>query len=182
MMMPASRWNFINFQTPSYSALMMEFTTPPSYGSTTVNVGCITKDDEIVYAGATNTATHTETLQDEESDWPEPTAIRWVWEGKAADGKDFHAEVDAPLGQRLDRIDVMAEVPGFFKAIAGSVAGTRPYIYQVYQQQQQQQTHSDDADCGHQYSPKEKLPLKLKIGDTESQEEGWMFSEATFIS
>ena len=31
---------------------MMEFTTPPSYGSTVVNVGGIAKDGEIVWAGA----------------------------------------------------------------------------------------------------------------------------------
>jgi hypothetical protein len=33
-----------------------------------------------------------------------------------------------------------------------------------------------------QYSPQEKLSLKLKIGDEEVSEEGSMFSEATFIS
>lgn len=33
-----------------------------------------------------------------------------------------------------------------------------------------------------QYSPQEKLTLKLKIGDNEITEEGTMFSEATFIS
>lgn len=33
-----------------------------------------------------------------------------------------------------------------------------------------------------QYSPQDKLTLKLKIGDTEVAEEGSMFSEASFIS
>jgi hypothetical protein len=110
---------------------MMEYTTPPSYGSTVVNVGGIVKDGEIVYAGSTNTATHTESAQDPESDWPEPKSIKWAWEGKTQDGKDVQAELHGPLGNRLDRIDVMAEVPGFIKTIAGSVAGTRPYIFQV---------------------------------------------------
>lgn len=110
---------------------MMEYTTPPSYGSTVVNVGGIVKDDEIIYAGVTNTATHTETTQDEESEWPEPKSIKWVWDGKSTDEKGFHAELDGSLDKRLDRIDVMAEVPGFIKTIAGSVAGTRPYIFQV---------------------------------------------------
>lgn len=123
----------MNFQTPSYSAIMMEYTTPPSYGSTRVNVGGILKDGEIIYAGSTNTATHTATTQDTESDWPEPTAIKWEWTGNSADGKEVTAEVDGPLGGRLDRVDVMAHVPGFIKSIAGSVAGTRPYIYQVCQ-------------------------------------------------
>ena len=127
----AARWNFVNFQTPTYTAVMMEFTTPPSYGSTVVNVGGIVKDGEIVYAGVTNSATHTETAQDQDSDWPEPKSIKWVWDGKSQDDKAVHAEVDGALGRRLDRIDVMAEVPGFIKTIAGSVAGTRPYIFQV---------------------------------------------------
>ncbi|KAJ5120618.1 Histone H4 [Penicillium bovifimosum] len=158
----AARWNFINFQTPTYSAIMMEFTTPPSYGSTKVNVGGIVKDGEIIYAGATNTVAHTATGQDEGSDWPAPQAIKWEWTGKTSDSKELSAVVEGPLGPRLDRIDVMAEVPGFIKSIAGSVAGTRPYIFQ--------------------YSPQEKLSLKLKIGDEEITEEGTMFSESTFIS
>ncbi|GAB1214517.1 hypothetical protein ATERTT37_003681 [Aspergillus terreus] len=148
--------------TPTYTAVMMEYTTPPSYGSTVVNVGGIVKDGEIVYAGSTNTATHTESAQDPESDWPEPKSIKWAWEGKTQDGKDVQAELHGPLGNRLDRIDVMAEVPGFIKTIAGSVAGTRPYIFQ--------------------FAPQEKLSLKVKIGDEEISEEGSMFSEATFIS
>lgn len=110
---------------------MMEFTTPPSYGSTKVNVGGILKDGEIVYAGATNSVTHTGSAQDPESDWPEPTSIKWEWTGKSADGQDVSAVVEGPLGKRLDRVDVMGEVPGFIKTIAGSVAGTRPYIFQV---------------------------------------------------
>ncbi|KAG2416476.1 survival factor 1 [Aspergillus terreus] len=158
----AARWNFVNFQTPTYTAVMMEYTTPPSYGSTVVNVGGIVKDGEIVYAGSTNTATHTESAQDPESDWPEPKSIKWAWEGKTQDGKNVQAELHGPLGNRLDRIDVMAEVPGFIKTIAGSVAGTRPYIFQ--------------------FAPQEKLSLKVKIGDEEISEEGSMFSEATFIS
>ncbi|KAJ5897866.1 Histone H4 [Penicillium tannophilum] len=158
----AARWNFINFQTPTYSAVMMEFTTPPSYGSTKVNVGAILKDDEIVYAGATNTVTHTSSTTDETSGWPEPTSIKWEWTGKTADGQDVSAEVDGSLGKRLDRVDVMGEVPGFIKTIAGSVAGTKPYIFQ--------------------FSPAEKLSLKLKVGETETTEEGYMFSESTFIS
>lgn len=110
---------------------MMEYTTPPSYGSTKVNIGAILKDDEIVYAGVDNKATHTASETDPDSDWPEPTSIKWEWAGKTADGQDVSAEVDGPLGKRLDRIDVMGEVPGFIKTIAGSVAGTRPYIFQV---------------------------------------------------
>ena len=54
----------------------------------------------------------------------------------------------------------MAEVPKFVKQIVASAAGTRPYIYQ--------------------FTP--KLKLSLKIGNEQIEEEGALFTEATFIS
>lgn len=154
-----ARWNFVDFQGPNYSGLMMEFTTPPSYGSTVVNVGSITKDGEIIYAGCSNQAIHKAIKQDDENDWPEPTEVKWVWVGKTKDSKDFGAVIEGPLGDRVDRVDVMAEVPGFVKKIVAGAAGTKPYIYQ--------------------YTP--KATLKIKIGDEEILEDGQVFTEATFI-
>ena len=127
----AGKWTFCDFQGPNYSAVMMEFTTPPSYGSTVVNVGGIVKDDEIIYAGATNTVTHTKIKQDSENDWPEPEEIKFEWKGMTEDGKAVEAVLAGPLDARLDRVDVMAEVPGFVKTIVSAAAGTKPYIYQV---------------------------------------------------
>jgi hypothetical protein len=127
----AAKWNFVDFQGPKYSAIMMEYTTPPSYGSTVVNVGGIVKDDEIITAGASNSATHTSVKEDIANDWPEPTNVRFVWSGKTKDGKAVEAVIEGPLGERLDKIDVMAEVPGFVKKIVAGTVGTKPYIYQV---------------------------------------------------
>ncbi|EGD90120.1 hypothetical protein H112_02593 [Trichophyton rubrum D6] len=159
----AARWNFVDFQSPTFSASMMEYTTPPSYGSTVVNVGGVAKDGEIIYAGAPNSITHTEATQDSENDWPEPTALKITWSGKTANGKLFEAIIEGSLGQRMDRIDVMAEVPGLIKSLVGSVAGTRPYVYQ--------------------FIPPHKLPIKIKVGDGEEiTEEGTLLMEATFIS
>jgi len=127
----AAKWNYVNFQTPTYSAIMMEFTTPLSYGHTTVNVGGIVKDGEIIVAGATSTAKHLATSQDTENDWPEPTAVLFEWAGKTKDGQDISAEITGELGQRSDRVDVMAHIPGFVKTIVGGLTGNRPFIYQV---------------------------------------------------
>ncbi|CRG84281.1 Survival factor 1 [Talaromyces islandicus] len=158
----AARWNFISCQTPTYSSFLMEYTTPPSYGSTVVNVGGVVKDGEILYAGVNNTARNLETTIDPESKWREPKAIRFTWDGKLKDKSDFHAELETAFDKRLDRIDIMSEVPGFIKSFVGSVAGTKPYIYQ--------------------YSPQNKPTLKIKEGAKETAEQGTMFSEATFIS
>jgi hypothetical protein len=109
----------------------MEFTTPASYGDTVVTVGGIVKDSEIITASASCTATHLETTTDSDNDWPEPTAVKYTWAGKTKDGQDVDAVLEGPTGDRLDRVDIMAEVPGFIKSIIGSVAGTKPYVYQV---------------------------------------------------
>ncbi|KAF2708918.1 survival factor 1 [Pleomassaria siparia CBS 279.74] len=157
----AARWNFLNFQSPSYSALMMEFTTPASYASTVVRVGGVTSDKEILFAGTSDLEVkHTETKNDAENEWPVPTSARYSWVGKTSDGKDFSAQVTGGLGEP-DRVDVMAEVPGFVKAIVASAAGTKPYIYQFV---------------------RPKLTIEVKIGDEVKKEEGTIFAEATFIS
>lgn len=158
----AARWNFAYLQSPSYTAVMMEYTTPPSYGETVVNVGGLIKDGEIIFAGASPAlkAEHTEIKGDPENDWPEPSAVAFTWSGKTQDGKDASAEVKGPLGTRTDRVDVMGEMPKFVKQIVAGAAGTKPYIYQ--------------------YNP--KLPLKVNIGGEEKVEEGQLFMEATFIS
>lgn len=127
----AAKWNFVDFQSPTYSAIMMEYTTPPSYGSTVVNVGGIVKDGEIICAGSANSAEHTEIKDDPDNNWPEPSSVRFRWSGVTKDGRAVSAELVGSLGQRLDKVDVMAKVPGFVKSIVGGVAGTKPFIYQV---------------------------------------------------
>jgi hypothetical protein len=103
----------------------MEYTTPPSYGSTSVSVGGIATDGKLLYAGPA-AVKHTDVKGDPENDWPEPGAASYTWKG---DG--IEAEITGSLGERSDRVDVMAEVPRFVKQIVAGTVGTKPYIYQV---------------------------------------------------
>jgi hypothetical protein len=118
----------MTFQADEYSAIMMEFITPPSYGSTSVIVGGIVKDGAIVHAGATNSITHLESKDDPETYWPEPVAIEYKWESSDA---TYIAELSGPIGERTDRVDVLYHIPGIIKSLVGGVVGTRPFIYQV---------------------------------------------------
>ena len=140
----------------------MNYSTPPSYGETSVSVGAIIKGDQILFTGASpeTKVEHTEVKGDPENDWPEPSSAAFTWVGKTSDGKDAKAVLEGNLGQRTDRVDVMGEVPKFVKQIVAGAAGTKPYIYQ--------------------FTP--KLKLKLNIGGDEVEEEGQLFMEATFIS
>jgi hypothetical protein len=156
----AARWNFVNFQSPSYSAILMEFTTPSSYGSTVVRVSGIATDGQLLIAGTDGDVKHTASKKDSDNDWPEPTEASYHWTGKTADGKEVVADLAGALGPKYDRVDVMAEVPGFVKTLVATAAGTKPYIYQ--------------------YAP--KMTIKVKVGDEVKEEEGTLFTEATFIS
>ncbi|KAK9474198.1 oxidative stress survival, Svf1-like protein [Dipodascopsis tothii] len=158
----ASRWNFVNFQGPTLSAIMMEFTTPPSYGSSIVNIGGVARKSELLAATVQNSATHTKTKSDDENGWPEPAEIKLVWDGVSPTpaATPIHAELTAPIPNLVERVDVMAEIPAFVKKIVAGVAGTKPYIYQ----------YSNPA------------TITVKIGDEVITESGHLYNEATFIS
>lgn len=109
----------------------MEYTTPPSYGSTVVSVGGIATDDKLILANAQPPVSHDETAPDSDNSWPEPKVVTWKWEGSSPDGQQASAELSGSLGKRIDRVDVMGEMPKFVKNIVAGAAGTKPYIYQV---------------------------------------------------
>lgn len=137
----------------------MEFTTPASYAKTVVNVGAIAKDGELLYAGCTNTIKHLAVTTDPVSQWPEPKALLCNWTGK--DGKQVEAELMGDLGERTDRVDVLAHIPTIIKNLIGGVVGTKPIIFQ--------------------YISKDKMTLKVKEDGQETSEKGQLFCEATFI-
>jgi hypothetical protein len=109
----------------------MEYTTPPSYGTTAVPVGGIAIDGKILFAGAMPAVSHDETAPDSDNAWPEPKSVTWKWEGTTADGQAASAVLSGSIGPRTDRVDVMGEMPKFVKNIVAGASGTKPYIYQV---------------------------------------------------
>ena len=129
----AIKWNFVDFQTPTYSALLMEFTTPQSYGRTVVGVGGIVKDGEIIMAGNASVK-HVTSKQESEKDWPEPRTVSWNWQGEK-DGKPVIASIDGDLPTRTDRVDVLAHLPGFVKSFISGATGLKPHIFQVSPEQ-----------------------------------------------
>ena len=156
----AATHNFANFQSPTYSAVLWEFTTPPSYGSTSVSVGCVAIDGQILIAGTDCAPTHLSSTPDAAIGWPEPTAAKFEWRGQGAQ-KGSKAVVQGELGARVDRVDVLAEVPGFVKAIIAQAGGLKPYIYQFHKE----------------------MPIQVKLeGGEEKEEVGTLLMESTFIS
>lgn len=109
----------------------MEFITPPSYDNQSVSVGGVAVDGKIIIANAASTATHVEHEIDPDSGWPQPKAVTYTWTGKTDDGKHVSVELKGIYPSRMDRIDIMAEVPKFLRNIVSGAMGAKPFIYQV---------------------------------------------------
>ncbi|PVH14179.1 uncharacterized protein CXQ87_002305 [Candidozyma duobushaemuli] len=150
----AKSWNFLNFQSPHFSAVQMEFTTPRSYATTKVNIAILAKDDKVVLTSIDNEVTH-EDAEIDEVGWNVPKGITFNFSKDGPDSETV-AVVSGKLNQLVERVDVMAEIPQFVKNIVSGVSGAKPYIYQF---------------CN---------PLSIKYGS--ETEEGIGFNEATFIS
>lgn len=140
----------------------MNYTTPPSYGETQVTVGGLAIDGAILFANAAphTAVTHTTIQGDPDNSWPEPSAAAFTWSGTTADGKPAKAVLEGAITPRVDRVDVMGELPKFVKQIVAGASGAKPYIYQ--------------------YTP--KMTLRVDVDGKETTEEGRLFMEATFIS
>lgn len=159
----AKSWNFLNYHSDRFSAVLMEYTTPKSYGNTKISMGILSSTDEILAVTIDNDVEHINSEIDSVG-WPVPKDISIAFKGVASTVKDedvatadeFHAVINGTLAHLVERVDVMAEVPTFVKNIVSGVVGTKPYIYQFF----------DD--------------FKLNINDQISEGFGWC--EVTFIS
>ncbi|CAK7901548.1 survival factor 1 [[Candida] anglica] len=152
----AKAWNFLNFQSENYSAVQMEFTTPPSYGNTKVNIGILTSNDKILTCSINNDVLHLEPTIDEVG-WPVPKAIEFKYNGDKSSDPSVKASVKGDLEVLVERVDVMAEIPQFVKNIVSGVSGAKPFIYQF---------------CN---------DFEVEV-EGKSSEKGIAFNEATFIS
>ena len=141
----------------------MEFTTPPSYGSTTVTVGVVATNGKILCAGGQEAVQHASTEHDDEVGWEEPTAINLSWKPapSSSEAEQTSATLSGPITPRYDRIDVLAQIPAFLKTVIAAAAGSKPYIYQ--------------------YGPEIELKLSSQT-DGEQTVKGRIFMEATFIT
>lgn len=141
---------------------MMEFTTPPSYGSTTVTIGGIATDNKILFAGAQDHVKHTNPKVDTEIGWPAPESAEFQWrENNTTEPSAQSATISGSLGPRADRVDVLAHIPAFLKIIVAQAAGSKPFIYQ--------------------YVPETELSLSTET-EKDQRIKGKAYMEATFIT
>jgi len=136
----AANWNFLNFHSNSLSTVVMEFTTPKSYASTKVSIAIVSNNEEILTVSINNEILH-EKIEIDEVGWPKPNSISFKIHGVDSKSNDetilngnatpIETKINGDL-YLIERVDVMNEIPAFVKNIVSGVAGTKPYIYQFY--------------------------------------------------
>jgi hypothetical protein len=155
----AATWDFLNYQSKNYSVVIMEFTTPPAYNKTKVSTAMVVdKNGKIILGTLNNETKHLNCKIDEISGWNVPTKISYTMKDIK---NNLEIEVQGDLKNLCERVDVMAEIPQFVKNIVSGVAGTKPYIFQ--------------------FSNEMELTIK-KDGNVEINENGYAYSESTFIT
>lgn len=144
------------------SAIQMEFTTcdshgraGPGSGGVIVNLGSLVvngvlaavtaetewPDEERAEAEVVSKATPLDLAYDPDTDYHTPSGILFQWAGpsllKGATGI-VKGQIRADLGTveepkgLIEKVDVLAEIPYVIKMAVNYVAGTKPYIYQVW--------------------------------------------------
>ncbi|KAI0462413.1 hypothetical protein LJB42_003905 [Komagataella kurtzmanii] len=125
----AATWNFLNYVSPDYSVVIMEFTTPPSYATTKVTVGIVSNNEKVVLSSINNETKYIDRAVDDVTGWSIPTSIEFDLSGYEGDSQ-LRVVVKGKLEKLSERVDVMAEIPQFVKNIVSGIAGTKPFIYQ----------------------------------------------------
>jgi len=84
-------------------------------------------------------AEHVKPVRDPETSYEQPTALRFAWRAPtvlAGAAGDVSASLLVDVGEPgapkglIEKVDVLAEIPGAVKAVVSYVAGVKPYIYQ----------------------------------------------------
>ncbi|CCD24150.1 uncharacterized protein NDAI_0C04910 [Naumovozyma dairenensis CBS 421] len=131
----ASKWNFMTFQSLTYSILLLEYTTTRDFKYGTVTTWAISRDEEIISIGSqvnnTNIVKFKSTILDKETGWEYPSAIKFnLFLHDDADANDKFEEDNLNL---VNRYDIFHELPSIVKNIASEFVHINPYLYQYCQ-------------------------------------------------
>jgi hypothetical protein len=147
------RWNCAYFlekvngasseNVPRRSLFMIQLECAECYDSTVIDYGFYFDGHDLhtVTAGG-NKITYSKTIIDPESGYHVPEHFEYRWTGTDFSGNGFQATVsstpvsgnesDRKSSNRMARIDLFDNLPGFIRSILQSVTTARPYIYQHF--------------------------------------------------
>lgn len=131
----ANSFNHCKLITPELSLAMCIVETPKAYGKEKYSWGFYIDSGEVRCVTTQNTATWLEDgILDPETKYVVPKKVKFQWQGKTSDDKDFSAEIITEIKKEnlLCRFDVLQHVPSIFRMIVEKLIA-RPFFYQYYE-------------------------------------------------
>jgi len=132
----ANTFHHCKLITPELTLASCKIETPKAFENATYNWGYLVENKNLV---AVTTRTDAKWLQDgimdPDTKYVVPTKVRFSWEGKTREGKDFSAEVitETKPENLMCRFDVLGHIPAIFKAILEKLIA-KPIFYQFYEE------------------------------------------------
>ncbi|KAJ3071314.1 putative cell survival pathways protein [Podochytrium sp. JEL0797] len=157
------KWNFVNFQSEEDALMLYEFELPKN-GHSDLNIvsqGCIVHKGRTLAITTNNRAVHVQQEFDALSKYDIPTQMFLSWHGKTLeDGLDVSVELSTLLTNKLEMIDVLAELPFLLRKFIQAFI-TAPFIFSWYEK---------------------RIVAKVTVGDDKFEIEGNAFVECSFLS
>lgn len=131
------RWNCIYFRENSSDSnrvrtlFMVQMQCSSSYNGEIVNNGFYFDGEKLqAVTSQENELVYAKTSVDPDTGYSVPEHFDYRWKGIDMDGKSFDALVCGTHQSRMARIDLLENVPIFFRKIVEAFCPARPYIYQ----------------------------------------------------
>lgn len=126
----AKRWNFLYFQSKSYSVQIMEYLTTERYDNVKVTIWSITKDDKTISKNSEinndNIVQFINTKIDPENEFSIPTTVKFKFSETD--------EINIDELNLVNRYDILGEFPHIVKKLAEDIVNIKPYLYQYCQE------------------------------------------------
>ncbi|KAJ3267324.1 putative cell survival pathways protein [Chytriomyces hyalinus] len=131
----ASKWNFVNFQNATDALMLYEFEVPAKNMSDVniVSQGCFVHKGRLIAVTTSNRAVHVQRVKDEASGYEYPSQLFISWNGtRLDDGADVKIELSMLLSNKLDTIDVLAELPYLLRKFIQTFI-TAPFLFSWFE-------------------------------------------------
>ncbi|KAI9145084.1 oxidative stress survival, Svf1-like protein [Paraphysoderma sedebokerense] len=155
----ADNWQLCVFQSPRLALSMLQCETPTSHTVIDQSLAHFTASSSTVISEKSQVLFENSKI-DDVSGYKVPESIQFEWNGKTAEGKDFHFKINiTPNEKTTEKIDVLSNLSYIPRKVV-QVLIAKPFLYQIMQD----------------------VEVQGKIGDETFVEKGRALVELTFVN
>ncbi len=117
----------------AYTRTQFELPTGKNFSLEKMSQAALVHQNQLIAITLTNTTKLSHKTHDKVSGYHVPEHVEYELTGTTEAGLPVHVSVKAPLRHRLDRIDVLAELPYLLRLFISTFV-TAPWVYQWFEE------------------------------------------------